>query len=109
MTSPSPKTSTSAEIEHEWWCVLSHTKGACSEKRGRWERTTNTYRSQLTDDDRRMILEALIRYRRNGESRESVIEWVQTHPGFEKTTVDTLNTWLMTLRKYRKQGKRWPI
>lgn len=96
-------------VEHKPWCVLRHETGACSEKRGKWDRSTNTYRSQLTDDHRRMIKQALIRYRRNGESRESVIEWVKTHEGFEHCTVDTLQTWYMTYRKFRKQGKKWPI
>lgn len=96
-------------VEHKPWCVLKHTHGQCSEKRGKWDRSTNTYRSQLTDDDRHMIREALIRYRKNGESRESVIAWVQTHPGFENTTVDTLQTWYMSYRKHRKAGRRWPI
>jgi proteasome lid subunit RPN8/RPN11 len=95
--------------EHESWCVRPRHTGVCSEKRGHWDRSTNTWVSELTDDDRRMILRALVRYRREGESRESVISWVQTHPGFEHTTVDTLQTWYMTYRKYRNRGKRWPI
>lgn len=96
-------------IEHQPWCILEHEKGACGEKRGKWDRSTNTYRSQLTDDDRQMIKRALIRYRRDGESRESVIAWVKTHPRFENSTVDTLQTWYMTYRKYKKRGKKWPI
>lgn len=95
--------------DHADWCVRPRHIGPCSDKRGKWDRTTNTWNSDLSDDDRRMIREALVRYRRNGESRESVISWVQTHDGFEHTTVDTLQTWYMTYRRMRKKGKRWPI
>lgn len=97
------------DTEHKSWCVLDHTKGPCSDKRGKWDRSTNTWSSQLSDDDRRMIKTALRRYRREGESRESVIAWVKTHPGFENSTVDTLQTWYMTYRRMRGMGRRWPI
>lgn len=100
---------TATVIEHAPWCVLTHTSGSCSDKRGKWDRTTNTWDTQLTTENRRMIKRALIRYRRYGESREEVIAWVKSHPGFENSTVDTLQTWYMTYRRMRKRGKRWPI
>lgn len=96
-------------VEHASWCVRQHATGACSEKRGKWDRSTNTYRSELSDDDRRMIKQALVRYRRNGEDRASVIRWVCGHPGFENCTVDTLQTWYMTYRRMRARGRKWPI
>lgn len=96
-------------LEHAAWCVRSHDAGACSEKRGKWDRSTNTYRSELSDDDRRMIKRALVRYRRYGEDRASVIAWVHEHPGFENCTVDTLQTWYMTYRRMRARGRKWPI
>lgn len=94
---------------HKSWCVRPRHTGACSEKRGHWDRSTNTWQSDLTDDARRMIKQALVRYRRNGEPRESVIAWVKEHPGFEHCTVDSLQTWYMTYRKFRAKGKKWPI
>lgn len=97
------------KMEHESWCVREHSRGRCSEKRGKWDRTTNTWVSDLSDDDRRMIKQALIRYRRNGEPRESVIAWVRTHAGFEHCTVDTLQTWYMTYRRMKARGRKWPI
>jgi hypothetical protein len=96
-------------VQHRSWCVLNHTHGRCEDKRGTWDRSTNTYHSQLSEDDRRMILRALIRYRKDGESRESVIDWVRTHPGFENTSVNTLQGWYMIYLKYWRRGERWPI
>ncbi len=44
-----------AALAHTSWCVKQHEKGPCSDKRGHWDRTSITWVSQLTDDDRRMI------------------------------------------------------
>ena len=94
---------------HDPWCVRPGHTGQCSEKRGHWDRSTNTWSSDLTDENRRMIKQALIRWRRHGQSRAEVIAWVQTHPGFEKTRPSTLSSWLMVYRKQRARGKKWPI
>lgn len=97
-------------MNHEPWCVRrgEHT-GSCSEKRGHWDRSTNTWDSDLTPENREMIAEALKRWRENGEPREQVVSWVRTHPGFERVVGDTLNGWWMVHRSNAARGRSWPI
>lgn len=95
--------------KHRPWCVRPNHTGSCSEKRGHWDRSTNTWDSDLTEKNRQMIREALVRWRTRGQSREQVVSWVRTHPGFEHVGDEVLSTWWMTHRRMKAKGKKWPI
>lgn len=95
--------------EHAPWCVRTHTRGQCSEKRGKWDRTTNTWDSDLTQADREVIAEALRRWRIDGQTIAEAGEWLRTHETFRETPNGALATWNMTQKRYEKKGKSWPI
>lgn len=94
---------------HKWWCVREHDRGQCSEKRGHWDRSTNTWESDLTDEDRRVMAEALTRWRVDGESLSQAGDWLRTHPTFARVTNGVLLTWNMTQKKFAQRGKSWPV
>lgn len=96
-------------MNHEAWCVRDHTKGQCSEKRGHWDRSTNTWDSDLTDDDRRVIAETLRLWREDGWSIADAGDWLRTHETFRITENGAILTWNMTQKKYEKRGKSWPL
>jgi hypothetical protein len=95
--------------EHAPWCVRDHARGQCSEKRGHWDRSTNTWDSDLTVEDRRVMAKALDMWRREGHSLQETGDWLRTHKTFEKVANGVLLTWNMTQKKYEKKGKSWPI
>lgn len=91
-----------------------HVRGSCSDKRGHWDRSTNTWDSDLTNGDRELIRWALDRWRNRGRPIETVMEVVRqksTRQGGSLGNVDnrTILTWNMTQRKYEKRGESWPI
>lgn len=95
--------------EHASWCVRNHTRGQCSEKRGKWDRSTNTWDSDLTNEDRVVMAEALRRWRVEGQPIAQVADWVRTHSTFSEVANTTLCTWNMTQKRHAKKGKSWPI
>lgn len=100
--------------EHEPWCVRQHARGSCSEKRGHWDRSTNTWDSDLTTGDRELIRWALDRWKVRGRPIPIVMQVVRrmsARRGGSLGDADdrTIRTWWMTKCKYDKQGKSWPL
>jgi hypothetical protein len=100
--------------EHAPWCVRKHTRGQCSEKRGHWDRSSNTWDSDLTQRDRELIEWALNRWKVRGRPIETVMEVVRRMSAREGGSLGnaddrTIRTWWMTKKKYEKRGKSWPI
>lgn len=96
-------------LEHAPWCVRADHTGQCSEKRGHWDRSTNTWDSDLTEADRKVIAEALVRWREKGQPIGEVGDWLRTHETFRTTSDGTLMTWWMTHRRMAKKGRSWPV
>lgn len=96
--------------EHAPWCVRKHTRGQCSEKRGHWDRSTNTWDSDLTQKDREAIRDALRLYR-NGvvTYREAALYVRRNSENLTDIEDGAFLTWNMTARKYEKRGKTWPV
>lgn len=104
---------TAVAIEHTSWCVRKHDRGACSSKRGKWSRSTNTWSSDLTEHDRKLIKNAL-RWWRQGDDAHTVMTNLRassTAAGGTLGSVEdsALLTWNMTQKRMEKQGKSWPI
>lgn len=96
--------------EHESWCVRDHARGSCSDKRGHWDRSTNTWDSDLTQKDRSAIADGLLLWRSGKNTRQEAAEYIRKHSDNLTAILDTaLLTWNMTQRKYEKKGKSWPI
>lgn len=99
--------------EHEWWCVREHTRGSCSEKRGHWDRSTNTWTSDLTEHDRELIAEALELYHLGHDFHmlmEHLRQESREHGGTLGTVEDmAILTWNMTQHKHARRGESWPV
>lgn len=96
-------------VDHAPWCVRENHTGQCSEKRGHWDRSTNTWDSDLTEEDRKVMARALDLWRREGWTIHDAGDWLRTHPTFARVENTVLCTWNMTQIKYAKKGESWPI
>lgn len=97
-------------VEHTSWCVREHDSGACSSKRGKWDRSTNTWSSDMTDKDREAIGDAL-RLWHNGviSMKEAALYVRRNGETLDKIDDSAILTWNMTQKRMEKQGKSWPI
>lgn len=97
-------------MEHEKWCVNAHTEGACSSKRGHWDRSTNTWDPGLTDKDRAAIAEGLRLWRSKETSMSEATVWVRENSDTLSTIGDNaLLTWNMTEKRMAGMGRSWPV
>lgn len=106
---------TAAPVQtHKPWCVRTHERGACSTKRGHWDRSTNTWKSDLTDDDRRLMKWALQQWKGEGRPPAEVLEELREKSRAAGGTLgdvetNALNTWNMTQKRLSGMGRTWPI
>lgn len=101
---------TAVTIEHTSWCVRKHDRGACSGKRGKWDRSTNTWSSDMTQKDREAIRDALRLWHDGIISAEEAALFVRRN-GETLTGIDNyaILTWNMTQKRLAKKGTSWPI
>lgn len=97
-------------IEHTSWCVRKHDRGACSSKRGKWDRSTNTWSSDMTEQDRSAIADALRLWHDGVISMTEAALYVRRNgETLDKIDDSAILTWNMTQKRMEKQGKSWPI
>lgn len=100
---------TAVTMEHTSWCVREHDSGACSSKRGHWDRSTNTWSSDMTSRDRQLIAGALVEWRREKGRLQEVMDHVRAESDTLRDVDNSaILTWNMTQKRMLKKGKSWP-
>lgn len=97
-------------VNHAKWCVRPNHTGQCSEKRGHWDRSTNTWESDMTQKDRSAIADALLLWKSGRMNHREAAQYVRDYSDTLTSIPDgAIMSWNMTQKKNEKEGRSWPL